>query len=914
MLIRLLPAALLLALGLQVSAQSRVISKRALAEKIYLQTDGEVYTNDQTIWYKAVVVNAANHRPTQLSGVLYVELIGANALISDRKIIKLKNGTGTGYFQLDESHAPGTYMLRAYTEWNKNFGADFHFTRYIDIYPQTDKAPADPFGEINLIEQGGNYSVQIELKPLLVDSLHSSVLSGTLNFEGGKDTINIEPSDNGDYTLRYKLQENTDLLAINFQTKNGKNFSKTIVTNPDALDLQFFPEGGELVHGLTSKVGFKAISVAGKGVEVSGDILDEQDNVVASFSSNPLGMGYFALLPDSSKTYYARLKSRVQNDLILKYELPKTNSEGAILSVSERRGNLLLGVASNTLSGDSVFVRSTSRGVRYYDAKGRISAEGQLQFLLPVKELPEGIIVFTLYDNKGVALAQRLYFNQSGQKRLNITVSSDKADYQQRQESKITATITDRSGDPVNASVSYLVVNKKELGALQQERQNLVSQLLLSSELKGEIEKPGYYFQPEKDREKELDALMLTQGWRRYLFKPNPGINTISGMEYQPEYGLTVSGTISGLANRKKKAAGVDLTMMTFGETNELYQYTTDSVGRFYFDVNDAYGQKRKILIQSTNARGKNKNYSLRLDERPLPAIRYSVRKTIASVDSVVNVIVDKHRERKLIEDAYRPDSDVRDLGEFVVEDYAMTRERQKVIKVHGMPDVVIDGDDIRAESKKWFSGLYSAFRFAFPDDIELLKRYDVLGIPYEYASVRGSDITVVTVDGILVELEDYPLLPFVPIDEVKSFEIMRNPNNFARLFWKLYRNSDPMPPVPADATIIAIYTNAGKGLYGANKADGIYQGTTQVFSPPREFYKPQYKKLSDMDWVKPDYRALVHWQPQTSTDDRGRATVSFYNADHTGEMLVVVEAIAEDGSIGYQEFIYEVVNNEDRD
>ncbi|GAB5525393.1 MAG: TonB-dependent receptor plug domain-containing protein [Roseivirga sp.] len=911
MLMRLLPAALWLVLGLQANAQSRVVSKGALAEKIYLQTDGELYTNDQTIWYKAIVVNAANHRPSRLSGVLYVELIGANALISDRKIIKLQDGIGTGYFQLDESLKPGAYMLRAYTEWNKNFDADFHFTKYIDIYAQADKATADPFGEINLIEQGGSYSVQVELNPLLIDSLHSAVLSGTLNFDGGKDTISIEPSDNGDYTLRYQLPENTDLLAINFQTENGKSFSKTIVTNPDALDLQFFPEGGELVHGLTSKVGFKAVSVTGKGVEVSGDILDEQDNVVAGFKSNPLGMGYFALLPDSSKTYYARLKSRIQNDLILKYELPKTNSEGVILSVSQRRGNLLLGVASNTLAGDSVFVRSTSRGVRYYDAQGCISAEGQLQFLLPVKELPEGIIVFTLYDNKGVALAERLYFNQSGQKRLNISVSSDKADFQQRQESEITATVTDQAGNPVRASVSYLVVNKRELGAQQQQRQNLVSQLLLSSELKGEIEKPGYYFQPEKDRRKELDALMLTQGWRKYAFTPSPGISTISNMKFQPEYSLTVAGTISSLINRNKKIEGVDLTMMTFNSsTPDIYKASTDSAGRFYFDLNDAFGQRMNMTIQTANAKGKNKNYQVSLDKNESPEVAFDHRTQITAPDTLMKVLVEKHRERKLIEDAYRPASDIRDLGEFVVEDYAMTPQRRKVMKVHGRPDVVIAGKSIQAKNKKWSYGLGSVLFRDFKEHLEFTRSASS-GIPYIRPHVRGANMTLVTVDGVPVELGDYAFVFLMPVSEVKSFEILKQPSNFPRLFYEVY---DPRVQLPFYPAIIAIYTHAGKGILSVKKADGIFLGSIEMFSPAREFYVPKYDKLKAADWVKPDYRALVHWQPLVSTDATGKATSSFYNADHLGEMLVVVEAIGEDGSIGYQEFTYQVVKNTGRD
>lgn len=109
-------------------AQSeRFTSHASFAEKIYLQLDADLYTTDQTIWFKAIVAEASTHRPTDLSGVLHVELIGPDEQIAERKRIKLTNGAADGGFELREHYTPGKYLLRAYTEWNKNFGADFIF-------------------------------------------------------------------------------------------------------------------------------------------------------------------------------------------------------------------------------------------------------------------------------------------------------------------------------------------------------------------------------------------------------------------------------------------------------------------------------------------------------------------------------------------------------------------------------------------------------------------------------------------------------------------------------------------------------------------------------------------------------------------------------------------------------------------
>lgn len=116
------------------SQNIQVSSHASHAEKIYLQLDSKVYTLDQTIWFKSVVITAYNHAPSKLSGVLYVELIGPDERIVEQKLIKLKEGIGDGFFELRQDYAEGAYQIRAYTEWNKNFDADFIFTEYIQLF------------------------------------------------------------------------------------------------------------------------------------------------------------------------------------------------------------------------------------------------------------------------------------------------------------------------------------------------------------------------------------------------------------------------------------------------------------------------------------------------------------------------------------------------------------------------------------------------------------------------------------------------------------------------------------------------------------------------------------------------------------------------------------------------------------
>ena len=109
----------------------------SVAEKIYLQLHSNVYATDQDIWFKAIVTGTENHIPSNLSQVLYVDLIGPNEQIIAHRLVKLTQGIGQGAFELDKDMPQGRYLIRAYTQWNRNFGDDFIFRAYVDLYAPT---------------------------------------------------------------------------------------------------------------------------------------------------------------------------------------------------------------------------------------------------------------------------------------------------------------------------------------------------------------------------------------------------------------------------------------------------------------------------------------------------------------------------------------------------------------------------------------------------------------------------------------------------------------------------------------------------------------------------------------------------------------------------------------------------------
>ena len=203
---------------------------------------------------------------------------------------------------------------------------------------------------------------------------------------------------------------------------------------------------------------------------------------------------------------------------------------------------------------------------------------------------------------------------------------------------------------------------------------------------------------------------------------------------------------------------------------------------------------------------------------------------------------------------------------------------------------------------------------FHYADKIRIVQRGNnlyarVIGAP---SYKPGDGVTLILIDGIPVKEHDYPLIASIPPSEVKSFEIIQSAKQFRQLYLEVVPDT-PVMEAPSIGSVIAIYTHAGKGLHSVQKPAGLLHTTVPVFSEPDEFYSPKYPDPSVIDWAKPDLRALVHWEPIMTTNNSGKITTNFYNADNPGEMIVIVEAISESGEIGYQEFTFNVEKNKGR-
>ncbi|MDO7172215.1 hypothetical protein [Mariniflexile sp. AS56] len=934
----------------QVQSQEKttvIDSKNTYAEKIYLQLSSTIFTTDNTIWFKAIVADFA-HLPTKISSVLHVELIDFDKRIIDKKLLKLEYGRAASFFDLDEELPPGRYMVRAYTQWNKNFDNAFISQTYIDIYAAKKVSESEEaIRNITLTETTPNqFELSAKAYPNVLNPKYKGKLKMYIHTDTKTDSVEIKKDADDGYTFQYALPKDVikarmELKLDSVKLRNNNlgfisSYSKTVAVNKEYLDLQFFPEGGKLVDGLTSTIGFKALDYNNKGKEVTGYIVDQDNNIIIPFQSNSLGMGTTYLTPDIQKTYYASVKNK--NEIEFKYELPKADPTGVVVKVKELQDYIIISLNSKNPNQEELHVKVQSRGVEY-DSFYLPFKKGVANTGIEKTTFPEGIIKFTITNKQNQIVAERLFFNYKEEDRVNIAATPHLKNYRQRDKTVFNVITEDKDSNAIQTNLSVLVINKEQLGSINDSRSHILSYFLLNSELRGTIETPSCYFNPKnKSRKHDMDALLLTQGWSNYKYE-NTELST--EFEFLPESSLSVSGTVKDLLSTNKPLKDpIDLTMV-YGPL-KLATQQVDSTGVFHFQLDDYYKDNFKVVIQTKNEKGKKKNFRIDLDTPIEPKIEFLKEEQMQLAESINTYVEQNIARRQALED-FKVANGTIALDEVKLDGYNLTPARETMMELHGPPDVVIENEELMSKVKNWHSGLFSLLRSSFPNDIDIYTiRYDEIGMTRKDLIYKNvglfepppplfslpvisealiardylTDFTFIVIDGIPVDIKAYKFLEDLPTEEIKSVELIRNPKRsryyVEEAIKEYYYNAEgevvPVRfPVGIRVSIVSIYTYAGKGYYGLQRTPGIFKGTVNGFTPKREFYAPKYENHTENDWNLPDLRSVVHWSPNINTDENGEAKVEFYNADNMGEMLVIIEGITNQGKIGYFETTYTI-------
>ena len=886
--------------------EPEVFANAADAEKIYLQLSGTTFNTSETIWFKAIVTNVLDHTPTTQSSVLHVELIDPlDNRIVDKNLLKISDGVSNGFFQLHSNYREGQYIIRAYTEWNKNFGSEFICSIPISIYRlQNAEAKPNPIRDMVITKDltSSTFSLSSTITVRELDSLHTDDAMLYMQWKGSKDSILLKskkkkPSIN----VQHRIPLDVPVIYYRLKT-NNEEFTKSIVLDDEYGSLQFFPEGGSLVGGLQSVVGFKYLDYRGKGAEILGTIVDKNNTKVAEFQGNALGMGKVILIPEADQTYYGVLTTKSGNTF--KYELPKAKKNGQVLSLIDKGSNKELRIWNKEKNRDSLFIKLFHRGRNLFFIKARFR-DGMFSFRIRPEELPHGVIGLTVFDKDYKPAAERHFFNERKEENLSVKLETDRDWYSSRDSVQVTIT-TQQNGKSVPASVSVMAVDSTYFSNTNLDRNTIVSYFLLQSDIKGTVENPSYYFKNNKNLA-ELDYLMLTQGWTNYKYKEKKKPKL-----YKAQKGLEIRGTVDNVQKTSKKDLPkknkYELNMLLMGEPMEAYIQKTDNTGHFKFALKDSYGPGRKFVIQPTDASNKIGDLKININEYEVAEIDYKLEKVIVPADSIIEKKMIQKIEEDIRLDPFLLPNTIA-LNEVVVSDYKITPERAEMVELHGMPDVVIENEELLNKQKKWTNNLYRWLLFNYPSAIKVGRVGSAVG--YELAYVYGSDFTYVVIDGTPVRLEYYSLIGHIPVSAVKSVEIMRNTNTANKYFNEIF-DCAPLCPRPAYPAILAIYTHSGKGLSGAFPKitrTNLINDTAPQYSPMREYYVPEYHEPSKIDWSIPDRRTLLYWEPNIVTDNKGQAKKTFFNSDLTGHMVLICEGITSEGKVGYSELIYEVDN-----
>ena len=464
-----------------------LLENAPVQEKVYLHLDNNCYYKGDTIWYKSYVVRADNLDYTDMSHILYVELLSPDGLVVERQnIIVSPDGYGDGNFALKDSLYSGYYELRAYTRWMLNFRVTEHSYGRKDREFFYNKEMAHDF-----FRQFG--------------TVYSRVVP-----------VYERPDSAGDYTQKY--------IVNRPKTRIEKELKEDLLVN-------FYPEGGHLIAGTRCRVAFEVHDEEGRQVDIEGAVCvgDKTDSL--RIRTNHQGRGVFTVDVPTDGRLRARFTYHGKD---YRFNLPKAEDVGCALRLDAIGSELTAEIAPQGFPIDhnfavAVLCRGVLKSFQIVTGGGRLTLDASL--------FPTGVNDLIVLDEDGRLLADRLFFVNHHDYDVNpVTVTGLQSEYQPFE------AVTLQFQAP--AAMKHLSISVRD-GANEEptyDTGTIMTDLLLSSELKGFVAYPDYYFEvDDAEHRQALDLLMMVQGWRRYDFAE---ITSGERLRYEPEQYMTVEGSV----------------------------------------------------------------------------------------------------------------------------------------------------------------------------------------------------------------------------------------------------------------------------------------------------------------------------------------------------------------------------------
>lgn len=464
--------------GMQMSAQSTLESMaqrlqtfgaRLPQEQVFLHMDNTSYYLGDTLYYKAYVSRGDNGKPTNLSGILYCELLNDDGYLVERQMLPLEGGEAYGNFSLaDTALYAGYYELRAYTKWQLNWGVtEQPHSRWAEQYFFNKDMARDYYRDY--------------------EKLYSRVFP-----------VYDRPLSPGDFSQDMTLRP----LAAYYKNPAGE---------PETT-LQLFPEGGNLVAGLKQRVAWEVRNEQGRTLDGTLRVTTPDGQTITSETINR-GRGVFEVTVSADQRLTAEFTPSASHDnpagALPATTILKAEGDGVSLRVDTDTTGISVSCATAGLaSQEELGVTIMCKGLLKHFQK----MDGT-PIRLPVSEA--GVYQVTVFNQDGRVYADRLcFFLPSGFRSSNVTFSGVKSgNYSAFEPISI-----ELHGAP-GASMSVAVRDAAKSEYVY-DTGNMLTEALLSSQIKGFVPQPQWFFQKdEQQRRQALDLLLMVQGWRRYVWK-----------------------------------------------------------------------------------------------------------------------------------------------------------------------------------------------------------------------------------------------------------------------------------------------------------------------------------------------------------------------------------------------------------
>lgn len=695
---------------------------------------------------------------------------------------------------------------------------------------------------VEIIDRGGKPAVQGKIK---IDGKSGSG-SFYLPLSLSTDIYSLKA-----YTSWMKNEGEPAFFEKQINIVNTMKGREKIEADSVRMQAAFFPEGGQLVRNIESRVAFLITDAAGRGIAAEGVVVDEKGDTVTNFTTQRFGMGTFQLTPAPGRQYRALIKPGSGPGFIR--SLPDASDRGYVMNVTDNgdgRWKIKVkgkGRTAGGQTGEEMLLTASSQNRLMHSVRGYVDYDDEWIAHIAKSVLEEGVSHFTLLNAQGQPVAERLVFTRpTSVGRAGMSV--DDRTYPTRSAVNI-ATLLDTI--PGTYSLAVYQLDSLSTG----DPSDIVTYKWLGTELRGNIESPSYYFADEADAISAADNLMLTHGWRRFQTNNAASVVQPNGTMFPRESrGHQIMARVTA-QDGGKAGIGVICYLSFQAKPYGFYTAKSDSMGIVRFDVSDYYGQG-DVIIQAEQANG----IAYRAD--PLTPFwgRYPVQ-------HLPSLNLEKSIEKSL-----------------ATRSIAMQAQN------------IYDGDSIRRfQLPPYFDTLPFFGKAEYRYNLDEYKRFTTMEevlreyvTPVSVLLTRGKLVLrvvdesrkIVYQENILAMIDGVPLRDFNKIfsyDPLKIKKIDVVPRRY------LYG--------PATfAGIISAETYEGK--FDAFELDpSLIAIDYEGLQMQREFYSPDYSVVDPQRRI-PDFRSTLYWTPSINASKDGKSNIHFYTSDRKGNFLAILQGM----------------------